>query len=401
MVGGGVKGTVRVEPGGWGAAVRRRVASDTAPGVVLLVVTAAALLWVNSPASGVYTTFWDAALGPSALGLRLTLRDWVTDGLMTVFFFVIGLEIKHELVEGSLARPRQALVPVLAALSGAVVPALVFLTVAAGSPAMPGWGVPMATDPAFAVGVFALVARCAPRGLRALLLTLATVDDVFAVGVIAIGYRQGLSWPWLATALLGCAVIVALRLLGLRWIWPYIPVGTLVWWCTLHSGVHATLAGVAMALLTPALPVAGRAVSRHLLQVLKPISVFVAVPIFALANAGVHLDLHTLGPALTSRVTWAVVAGLLIGKFIGVTGSIALVTTTGLGHLPAGVRPRHVVGLGLIASLGFTVALFITDLAFPDPTLADHAKLGIIIASLLATGAAALVLNGPAHPKHS
>lgn len=174
----------------WGATLRRIAASDTAPGVILLAATAAALVWASSPATGLYTTFWDTMLGPALLDLRLTLRDWVTDGLMTVFFFVIGLEIKHELVEGSLARPRQALVPVLAAFGGAIVPALVFLTVAVGSPATPGWGVPMATDPAFAVGVFALVARRAPRGVRALLLALATVDDVFAVGVIAIGYSQ-------------------------------------------------------------------------------------------------------------------------------------------------------------------------------------------------------------------
>lgn len=377
----------------WGATLRRIAASDTAPGVILLAATAAALIWASSPATGLYTTFWDTMLGPALLDLRLTLRDWVTDGLMTVFFFVIGLEIKHELVEGSLARPRQALVPVLAAFGGAIVPALVFLTVAVGSPATPGWGVPMATDPAFAVGVFALVARRAPRGVRALLLALATVDDVFAVGVIAIGYSQDLSWLWLAAALGGCAVVVVLRLLGVRWIWPYVPVGIVVWWCTLHSGVQATLAGVALALLTPARPVAGRAVLRRLLRVLAPISAFVAVPIFALANTGVPLDLHTLRAAMTSRLAWAVLAGLLIGKFVGVTGSIGLATTTGLGRLPDGVGPRHVAGLGLIAGLGFTVALFVTGLAFGDPAQADHAKIGILTASLLAAAATALVLS--------
>lgn len=382
----------------WAAAARRCMASDTAPGVVLLVATAAALVWVNSSATGSYSTLWDIPLGPATLGLRLTLREWVTDGLMTVFFFVIGLEIKHELVEGSLARPRQALVPVLAALGGAIVPALVFLVVAAGSPATPGWGVPMATDPAFAVGVFALVARRMPRGLRVLLLALATVDDVLAVGVIAIGYSHSLSLPWLAAAALGCVVVWALQRLGVLRIWPYVPVGIVVWWCTLHSGVHATLAGVALALLTPARPVAGRAVLRHLLRVLEPVSAFVAVPIFALANAGIRLDPHTLGAAVTSRVTWAVLAGLLLGKFIGITGSIALATTTGLGHLPAGVQRRHVAGLGLIAGLGFTVALFVTNLAFPDPARSDQATLGILTASLLATAAATVALNRTSPP---
>ena len=175
--------------------------------------------------------------------------------------------------------------------------------------------------------------------------------------------------------------------------WPYVLVGILVWWCTLHSGLHATLAGVALALLTPARPVAGRPVLRRLLVMLGPVSAFGAVPLFALANAGVRLDHATLADAATSRVAWAVLAGLLIGKFVGVTGSVALATATGLGRLPAEVGRRHIAGLGLIAGLGFTVALFVTDLAFPDQALADHAKLGILTASVLAAAAAALVLN--------
>jgi NhaA family Na+:H+ antiporter len=378
--------------------VRRCSASQTAPGLVLLAATAAALVWVNSPAAGLYSALWNTALGPAGLDVRLTLREWVSDGLMTVFFFVIGLEIKHELIEGNLARPRQALVPVLAALGGAIVPALVFLTVAVGSPAIRGWGVPMATDPAFAVGIFTLVARHTPRGLRVLLLALATVDDIFAVAVIAFGYSQGLSWEWLAAALAGCVAVIVLRLSGVRRIWPYIPVGIVVWWCTLHSGVHATVAGVVLALLTPARPIAGRAVLRHLLRVLEPVSAFVAVPIFALANTGVQLDFHTLKAAMASRITWAVLAGLLIGKFVGVTGSIILTTTSGLGRLPMNVGPRHIVGLGLITGLGFTVALFVTSLAFPDPALAAHAKLGILTASLLATAAATLVLRPASTP---
>ncbi|WP_186382400.1 Na+/H+ antiporter NhaA [Amycolatopsis rhizosphaerae] len=382
----------------WRAAVRRWLASEAAPGVALLVATLVALVWVNSPARGGYTAVWDTAFGPAALGVRLGLREWINDGVMTVFFFVIGLEIKHELVQGSLAQPRRALVPVLAALGGATVPALVFLAVAAGSPAVPGWGVPMATDPAFAVGVLALVARRVPRGVRVLLLALATVDDVFAVGVIAIGYHEGLSWAWLAAAVGGCAVIVVLRLLGVRWIWPYVPVGIVVWWCTLHSGVQASVSGVALALLTPARPVVGRAVLRELLDRLGPVSAFVAVPVFALANAGVALDPRTLAASATSRLTWAVLAGLLVGKFTGVAGSIALTTRTGIGDLPAGVRPGHVAGLGLIAGLGFTVALFVTDLAFAPP-LADQSRIGILAASLIAATAAALVLSRAGRPR--
>lgn len=384
---------------GLGAAVRRWRTSDIAPGVALLTATAVALVWANSPAASAYTALWDTTLGPAALGLRLDLRDWVTSGVMTVFFFVIGLEIKHELVEGSLARFRPAVVPVLAALGGAVVPALVYTAIAAGSPAAAGWGVPMATDPAFAVGVLALVARRAPHGVRVLLLALATVDDVFAVGVITVGYSQRLSWPWLAAALAGCGVVVLLRVTGVRWIWPYVLVGAGVWWCTLHSGVQATISGVALALLTPARPVAGRAVLRDLLRVLGPISAFVAVPVFALANAGVRFDPRAFEAAATSRVTWAVLAGLLLGKFLGVTGSVALATATGVGRLPAGVRRGHIAGLGLISGLGFTVALFVTDLSFPDDTLAGQAKLGILVASVVAAAAAAVVFGRSSPPE--
>ena len=375
--------------------------SDIAPGLVLVAATVAALLVANTPAGPGYEAFWAIQLGPQSWGLRLELKHWVNDGLMTLFFFVIGLEIKQELVRGELRRPRTAAVPVLAAVGGAVVPAVVFAAVLLGHPAVGGWGIPMATDPAFAVGLLALLARRVPAGVRALLLAFATVDDVLAVVVIAIGYTGGLMWGWFAAAVVGCLVVVLLRRLGIAVILPYLLVGVVVWYAALRSGVHATLAGVALALLTPARPVRGPAVLAALLRTATPLSAFVAVPLFALANAGNDLTTSPIGPAFASRVTWAVLAGLLVGKFLGVVGTISLATTTGLGRLPEGVTTRHVAGLGLLGALGFTVALFITGLAYTDPTQAAHAKIGILTASILAAGAAALVLAPAAGPTTS
>jgi NhaA family Na+:H+ antiporter len=347
---------------------------------------------VNGPFGGAYDTLWQLTLGWDAVGLRMDARHWVNDGLMTVFFFVVGLEIKRELVGGTLAAPRQAAVPVLAAFGGAVMPAVVFLALTWGSPAASGWGVPMATDPAFAVGVLALVARRAPAGLRVLLLTIATVDDVLAVVVIAVGYAAPVALEWLAVAVAGCLLVALLRRAGVAAFWPYLLVGAWVWYATLHSGVHATIAGVALGLLTPAGEVAGRAVLRRLLGILAPFSAFLAVPIFALGNAGVRLGSAAAQAAAGSPVTWAVIAGLVIGKFIGVVGTVALSTTTRLGRLPAGVTATHVAGLGLIAGLGFTVALFVAGLSYAEPGLIDHAKTGVLAASVLTASGAAAVL---------
>ena len=364
-----------------------------APGVALLLATAAALVWANRAGLS-YTGLWGVEFGWQRLGLRMDARHWVNDALMTVFFFVIGLELKHELVEGSLAHPRRALVPVIAAIGGAVVPASMFLAITWGTDAASGWGMPMATDPAFAVGVLALVARRAPPVLRAMLLAIATVDDVLAVLVIAFGYAQGVACGWLGVAAAGCVVVVIMRRIGMTAVWPYLPVGVLVWFATLHSGVHATIAGVVLALLTPAGSVAGRPILADLLRLAGPVSAFVAVPIFALANVGVSLGASALTQAAQAPVTWAVLVALLAGKLIGVTGATAATVGSKLGHLPAEVHPAHVLGLGCIAGLGFTVALFVTNLAYTDTAMIQHAKIGIFAASLLAATAAAAIFAG-------
>nr|WP_105369599.1 Na+/H+ antiporter NhaA [Mycobacterium eburneum] len=371
--------------------MRRVLGSELAPGVALLVATVAAVVWANC-AGDSYTRFWETEFGWPRLGLHMDGRHWVNDALMTVFFFVIGLELKHELTQGSLAHPRRALVSVAAALGGAMVPALIFVASTWGTDAVTGWGVPMATDPAFAVGVLALVAPRAPAGLRAMLLAIATVDDVLAVLVIAFGYAHGIAWVWLGAAVAGCVVVVIMRRAGVAGAGWYLPIGVLVWFATLHSGIHATIAGVALALLTPASPVAGRQVLTDLLRIASPVSAFIAVPVFAVANAGVPLSVSALHHAAHARVTWAVLAALLAGKFLGVGCTITVTVACRIGHLPDQVRPGHVIGLGCIAGLGFTVALFVTDLAYTNAAMIEQAKAGIFAASLLAATSAAAAL---------
>ena len=210
--------------------------------------------------------------------------------------------------------------------------------------------------------------------------------------MIAFGYAHGVAWGWLAAAVAGCVLVVIMRRIGVTAVWPYLPIGVLVWFATLHSGIHATIAGVVLALLAPAGPVAGRRILNDLLRVAGPVSTFVAVPIFALANAGVPLNPSALGQAAEAPVTWAVLVALLAGKLFGVAGAIAVTIGCKLGDLPVEVRPGHVLGLGCIAGLGFTVALFVSDLAYTDTATIEHAKVGIFAASLLAAIAAATTL---------
>jgi NhaA family Na+:H+ antiporter len=371
--------------------VRRWYGSPLVPGVMLLTATLVALLWINA-SPDTFDSVWSADFGWGRPGLRMEARHWVNDALMTLFFFAIGLELKHELATGTLAHPRRAAVPIVAAIAGAAAPAAVFVAITWNTELVRGWGVPMATDPAFAVGVLALVAPGAPAGLRAMLLAIATVDDVIAVFVIATGYAAELSLVWLGAAAAGCGLVFALQRRGVARLWPYLLVGALVWWATLHSGVHATIAGVVLALLTPAQPVNARPLLDQLLRVVAPISAFIVVPIFALANAGVRLDAATLASATQSREMIAVLIGLVVGKLLGVSGAVVAITRFGPGHLPPGVRPGHVLALGFIAGLGFTVAFFVTELAYTDSAVVEHAKIGVLAASLIAAAAAALTI---------
>ena len=399
---------------------------EAAGGVVLLAATVVALAWANSPWSSGYAELWSSQAGVSLAGhsLVLDLRHWVNDGLMTLFFFVIGLEIKQEVVGGQLASPRAAAIPAIGAVGGMVVPAAVYTAVNAGGAGADGWAIPMATDVAFALGVLALLGRWVPPGLKVVLLALAIVDDIGAIVVIAAFYTSDIEPGWLAAAAAGLAAVALIRRRGVRYMPVYAVLGAAVWFATYRSGVHATVAGVALGLLTPARPlmpevdadrVAGelsgdtavsaaevRAISfriresvpvaERLQDLLHPWTSFVVVPLFALANAGVEVSSGALADAATSPVTLGVVLGLVVGKTVGVAGAVALGRRLGLGVLPPGVTMRHVVGMGGLAGIGFTVSLFVTGLAFGDGALADQAKLGILAASVLAAAVGAVVL---------
>jgi NhaA family Na+:H+ antiporter len=323
------------------------------------------------------------------------LQHWVNDALMVIFFFVVGLEIKRELAIGELRDVRAAALPAAAALGGVIVPALIFVALTSGE-ARAGWGIPMATDIAFAVGVLALLGNRVPAGAKLLLLSVAIVDDIIAITVIALFYTDTVSLSWLAGAAAGLVLVVVLRVLGVTAIWPYVLVGVVVWIATLESGVHATIAGVALGLLTPAGEVGGRDVLATLEHRLHPWSAFVVVPLFALANAGVDFSGGLLGEAVSTALPWAIALGLVVGKIVGISAAVWLAVRTGLGRLPQGVGALHVPAVAAVAGIGFTVSLFIADLAYNDPSLTETAKVGIFAGSLLAgvIGAALMIVAG-------
>jgi NhaA family Na+:H+ antiporter len=411
--------------------VRQFLDVEAAGGVLLLAATVAALVWANSPWQQSYDDLWttEVMLRVGSFSVTEDVRHWVNDGLMTVFFFVVGLEIKRELASGDLSSPRAATLPALAALGGMVVPAALYTGLNLRGDGVDGWGVPMATDIAFAVGVLALLGDRVPSSAKVLLLALAIVDDIGAIVVIAVFYSDDLVFGWLAAAIAGLAVVTALRRARV-WYQPvYVVAGVAVWWCTFQSGVHATLAGVALGLVTPARPLLGQvqaeqiagqlsddtevttedvqrvsfalreslSVAERVGALLHPYSSYLIVPIFALANAGVAVSWDGLSDAAGSAVTRGVVLGLVVGKPLGIVAAVVLATRLGLGRLPDGLDLRHVVGLGALAGIGFTVSLFVSGLAFEGSALQDQAALGVLTASALAAviGTAILALRRP------
>ncbi|WP_327090572.1 Na+/H+ antiporter NhaA [Nonomuraea sp. NBC_01738] len=385
--------------------------------VVLLAATVLAMLWANSPWGDTYESFWHTSMGLSfgSAEFSLDLRHWVNDGLMTIFFFAIGLEISYEVRQGQLRDRRLIAVPAVAALGGMIVPAAVYLAFNAGGPGAGGWGVPIATDTAFALGLLAVVGARCPDPLRAFLLTLAIVDDVLAMMIIAIFYTAHLSIPALVTAAVLLVAIMTLRWLKIWRAPAYVILGFALWVATLESGVHPTLVGIALGVLVivyaPSdhkLMRAGEAVQQftndpsasaardaarsvkqavsvneRLQLLLHPWTSYVIVPIFALANAGVRLDSETLREALTSPIALGVALGLLVGKFVGISIGTWLPLRFGWGVLPGNLVWGQLFGGAAVSGIGFTVALFIVDLAFDDPHIVAMAKIGILAGSIL------------------
>ena len=370
------------------SAVAEYLQTELSSGIVLLAATVAALVWANL--SDGYEDFWHTSLD---LGFVATdLRHWINDGLMTFFFFVVGMEVKRELITGELNQPRVAALPMLAAIGGMAVPAAIYLVFNFGGDGEAGWGIPMATDIAFVLGVLALLGRRIPPGLRLFLLTLAIVDDVGAIVVIALFYSGGADPAWLLAALGALALIYGLQALKITNHIAYVLPAFAMWFAAFQSGVHPTIAGVALGLTIPARPFGGRVVMDRLEEVLHPVSSFIVVPLFALANAGVIISADTLDAAIDSPVFWGIVGGLVAGKLFGIFGAAVLSRILKLGRLPAGIRMRDLAGGAALAGIGFTVSLFITGLAFTDERLVVEAKVGVLGGSLVSAGLGAVLL---------
>lgn len=405
---------------------------ETTSGMLLMASALLALVLANTALGPYYQHLLHTEVGITFgnWGLSKNLHHWVNDGLMALFFLVVGLELKRELLVGELASPRNAALPIAAAVGGMFVPALIFWLINPAGEAARGWGIPMATDIAFAIGAIALLAGRVPKSLITFLVALAIVDDLGAVVVIALFYTEALSWPALAAALGLLLVLVVLNMGGIRRTTPYFLVGLLLWYALLKSGVHATLAGVLLAFTIPARPRYEptrfskhvgelmtrfdqhcrpsdnimtnddlRAVVRTLengaKQVQTPLQrlendwhlpvAFLVIPLFALINAGVPIEFAELGQALRHPVTLGVFAGLVLGKFLGIVGASWLALKLGLGELPRGTRFSQIAGVAILGGIGFTMSIFITELGFAhQPELLIMAKTGILAASLVA-----------------
>ena len=361
------------------------IGGESAGGVVLIAAAALALGIANSPLLGSYQIILDTPVSFIAgdlVKIDKPLLLWINDGLMALFFFLIGLEVKREIVTGQLRSWKQASLPVYAALGGMIVPALVFVAINAGSPEnLDGWAIPAATDIAFALGLLALLGSRVPVALKALLLAIAIIDDIGAIVIIALFYTENMNLAALALALVPAAGMLLLNRTGVARSIPYFLLGAFLWICVLKSGVHATLAGVVTAMFVPIATGDERPLAR-LEHALHPWVAFLILPIFAFANAGVSFAGAGID-ALLAPLSLGIAAGLVVGKQIGVFGACWIAEKTRLATIPPDVTWRHVYGLACLAGIGFTMSLFIGGLAFTDPSQIDAVKMGVLTGSLV------------------
>ncbi|MCW2809627.1 MAG: Na+/H+ antiporter NhaA [Friedmanniella sp.] len=393
-------------PGSWPEASRvtALLRRETVGGGLLLIATVLALVWANSPWSPAYEGLRDATVGPRSLHLDLTLGTWAGDGLLAVFFFVAGLELKREFVAGDLRDPRRAALPVVAAVGGMAVPALLFslVNLRTGDGALAGWAIPTATDIAFALAVLAVVGTHLPVALRTFLLTLAVVDDLLAITVIALFYTRELHPLFLLAALAPLVVFGLLVQRRVRSVWLLAPLALLTWGLVHASGVHATVAGVLLAFTVPVVrsaaaggPDAGPGLAEHFEHRIRPLSAGVAVPVFAFFAAGVTVGgFSGLVSSLSDRVALGIVAGLVLGKTVGVLGSTYLMARFTRARLDSGLRWVDVTGLSVLAGIGFTVSLLIGELAYGTGSAReDHVKVGVLCGSVVAALLASVILR--------
>jgi Na+:H+ antiporter, NhaA family len=363
----------------------RLFGGEAGAGLLLILVATAAMIAANSNLAHGYHALFHDSLAFSPIAKLSSLHLWINDALMALFFFVVGLEIKREVLDGELASPARRRLPVLAAAAGMAVPALVFMAAARGQPALhPGWAIPAATDIAFALGVLALVGKRAPSSLRLFLLTVAIVDDLGAVAIIALFYTAALKLAWLALASALLGGLIALNRFGVMRGWPYALLGLSLWFAVLHSGVHATVAGVVAALAVPMkLDQHGDSLLLRMEHALAPLSAYLIVPLFGFANAGVSLSGLALAD-MAAPLPLGIAAGLFLGKQAGILGAIWGAQRFGLAKPPEGASWAQLWGMALLCGIGFTMSLFIAQLGFPgDPALVDEAKLGVLLGSLL------------------
>jgi Na+:H+ antiporter, NhaA family len=406
---------------------RLYVGTEAGGSALLLAATLLALAWANSPWSATYESFWTttATLGVGDLALTMDLRHWVNDAAMALFFLVVGLEITREVSTGELRDRRNLAAPAFGAIGGMLLPALIYWLINPSGPASAGWGIVMSTDTAFVLGVLALFGPRCPDRLRLFLLTLAIVDDIGAISVMALFYSGDLYVPALVVSAFLVAVLVGLRWAGVWRLTPYVVIGIALWLAVHSSGVHATLAGVLLGLLLPSRPPEESVIARtrdygralreqpdaerarlaslamaatvpagaRLQHALHRWTAYAVVPVFGLANAGVSLDGETLREAARSPVTMGVAVALLVGNAVGITAGTAVALKTGWGILPGGVRWSHLLAGATLAGIGFTISLFIADLAFDDDALREQATIGILAGSVTAAVAGTLLLR--------
>jgi NhaA family Na+:H+ antiporter len=384
--------------------VANALRAETVGGVLLLVAAIAALVWANVPAlQDSYESVRDFHLGPSALGLDLSVEHWAADGLLAVFFFVAGIELKRELVAGDLRDPKAALLPVVAAICGMAVPALVYTLVnVTGGGSLQGWAVPTATDIAFALAVLAVIGTSLPSALRAFLLTLAVVDDLFAILIIAVFFTDRLNFAALGGAVAALAVFWLLLRKGVRGWYVYVPLALVVWGLMYNSGIHATIAGVAMGLMLrchrredgPGGKPEEQSPGERVEHLVRPLSAGLAVPLFALFSAGVAISGGALGDVFTRPETLGVILGLVVGKAVGIFGGTWLTARFTRASLSEDLAWPDVFAVSSLAGIGFTVSLLIDELAFKGhPVLADEVKAAVLFGSLIAAVLASVLLK--------
>ncbi|MFD9219856.1 Na+/H+ antiporter NhaA [Streptomyces sp. NPDC060064] len=371
--------------------------AETVGGVLLLIATIAALIWANTPLSDSYESVRSFHMGPAALGLDLSVQHWAADGLLAIFFFVAGIELKRELVAGELRDPKAAALPVIAAICGMVVPALVYtLTAVISGGSTDGWAVPTATDIAFALAVLAVIGTSLPSALRAFLLTLAVVDDLFAILIIAVFFTDDLNFAALGGAVIGLAVFWLLLRKGVRGWYVYVPLALVIWGLTYNSGVHSTIAGVAMGLMLRCTKRDGEEYSpgEHIEHLVRPVSAGLAVPLFALFAAGVTVSGSSLTDVFTKPETLGVVLGLVVGKTVGVFGGTWLAARFTRAELNDDLAWPDVLAVASLAGIGFTVSLLIGELAFAgNAALTDEVKAAVLMGSLIAAVLSGILLK--------